>query len=98
MTFAHDIIIRPVISEHSMEQMENRTYTFEVKIDANKIQIAKAIEEIFGVKVEKVNTIRMQGKMKRMGAHQGRRASYKKAMVKLTEDSKTIEFFDGMAQ
>lgn len=98
MTFAHDIIIRPVISEHSMEQMENRTYTFEVKIDANKIQIAKAIEEIFGVKVEKVNTIRMQGKMKRMGAHQGRRASYKKAMVKLTEDSKTIEFFEGMAQ
>ena len=94
MTFAHDIIIRPVISEHSMEQMENRTYTFEVKIDANKIQIAKAIEEIFGVKVEKVNTIRMQGKMKRMGAHQGRRASYKKAMVKLTEDSKTIEFFE----
>ena len=98
MTFAHDIIIRPVISEHSMEQMENRTYTFEVKIDANKIQIANAIEEIFGVKVEKVTTIRMQGKMKRMGAHQGRRASYKKAMIKLTEDSKTIEFFDGMAQ
>ncbi len=98
MTFAHDIIIRPVISEHSMEQMENRTYTFEVKINANKIQIAKAVEEIFGVKVEKVNTIRMQGKMKRMGAHQGRRASYKKAMIKLTEDSKTIEFFDGMAQ
>lgn len=98
MTFAHDIIIRPVISEHSMEQMENRTYTFEVKINANKIQIAKAVEEIFGVKVEKVNTIRMQGKMKRMGAHEGRRASYKKAMIKLTEDSKTIEFFDGMAQ
>ena len=97
MTFAHDIIIRPVISEHSMEQMENRTYTFEVKIDANKIQIANAIEEIFGVKVEKVTTIRMQGKMKRMGAHQGRRASYKKAMIKLTEDSKTIEFFDGIA-
>ena len=98
MTFAHDIIIRPVISEHSMEQMENRTYTFEVKINANKIQIAKAVEEIFGVKVEKVNTIRMQGKMKRMGAHEGKRASYKKAMIKLTEDSKTIEFFDGMAQ
>ncbi len=98
MTFAHDIIIRPVISEHSMEQMENRTYTFEVKTSANKIEIAKAIEEIFGVKVEKVNTIRMQGKMKRMGAHEGRRASYKKAMIKLTEDSKTIEFFEGMAQ
>ncbi len=98
MKYAQDIIIRPVISEHSMEQMENRTYTFMVKIDANKIEIAKAVEEIFGVKVEKVNTIRMQGKMKRMGAHQGRRASYKKAMIKLTEDSKTIEFFEGMAQ
>lgn len=98
MKYAQDIIIRPVISEHSMEQMENRTYTFIVKIDANKIEIAKAIEEIFGVKVEKVNTIRMQGKMKRMGAHQGRRASFKKAMIKLTEDSKTIEFFESMAQ
>lgn len=98
MKYAQDIIIRPVISEHSMEQMENRTYTFMVKIDANKIEIAKAVEEIFGVKVEKVNTIRMQGKMKRMGAHQGRRASYKKAMIKLTEDSKTIEFFESMAQ
>lgn len=98
MKYAQDIIIRPVISEHSMEQMENRTYTFMVKLDANKIEIAKAVEEIFGVKVEKVNTIRMQGKMKRMGAHQGRRASYKKAMIKLTEDSKTIEFFESMAQ
>ena len=98
MKYAQDIIIRPVISEHSMEQMANRTYTFMVKIDANKIEIAKAVEEIFGVKVEKVNTIRMQGKMKRMGAHQGRRASYKKAMIKLTEDSKTIEFFEGMEQ
>lgn len=97
MTFAHDIIIRPIISEHSMELMENRTYTFEVKKDANKIQIAKAIEEIFGVNVEKVTTIRMQGKMKRMGANEGRRASYKKAMIKLKEDSKTIEFFEGMA-
>lgn len=98
MKFAHDIIIRPVISEQSMDTLANRTYTFIVKTDANKIEIAKAVEEIFGVKVEKVNTIRMQGKMKRMGAHEGRRASYKKAMVKITEDSKTIEYFEGMQQ
>ena len=94
MTFAHDIIIRPIVTEHSMDE---RKYTFEVREDANKIQIANAIEEIFGVKVEKVTTIRMDGKMKRMGAHQGRRPSWKKAIVKLKEDSKTIEFFDGIA-
>lgn len=97
MTFAHDIIIRPIVTEHSMDIMGERKYTFEVREDANKIQIANAIEEIFGVKVEKVTTIRMDGKMKRMGAHQGRRPSWKKAIVKLKEDSKTIEFFDGIA-
>ena len=97
MTFAHDIIIRPIITEHSMEGMQDRKYTFEVRKDANKIEIAKAVESIFGVEVAKVNTMRMQGKPKRMGAHQGRRASWKKAIVKLTADSKSIEFFEGMA-
>lgn len=96
MTFAHDLIIAPVITESSMDMMADRKYTFKVAKNANKIQIAKAIEEIFGVKVEKVSTINMEGKMKRMGANMGRRASYKKAIVKLTEDSKTIEFFDGI--
>ena len=94
---AYDIIKRPIITEQSMEQTEMKRYTFEVAKTANKIEIAKAIEEIFGVKVEKVNTIRMEGKEKRQGAAPaGRRASWKKAMVKLTADSKTIEFFEGM--
>lgn len=97
MTFAHDIIIAPVVTEQSMDMMAEKKYTFKVAKSANKIQIAKAIEEIFGVKVLKVSTINMEGKMKRMGANMGRRASYKKAIVKLTEDSKTIEFFDGIA-
>ena len=94
MKTAYDIIIKPVITEQSMEEADEKKYVFKVAVDANKIEIKKAIEEIFGVKVEKVNTIRMEGKEKRQGA--GRRASYKKAMVKLTADSKTIEFFEGM--
>lgn len=97
MTFAHDIIIAPVVTEQSMDMMAEKKYTFKVAKGANKIQIAKAVEEIFGVKVAKVSTINMEGKMKRMGANMGRRASFKKAIVKLTEDSKTIEFFDGIA-
>ncbi len=97
MTCAHDIIIRPIISEQSMDQLAEKKYTFEVKKSANKIEIKKAVEEIFGVKVESVNTMNMLGKMKRMGRFEGRRASWKKAIVKLTADSKTIEFFDGMA-
>ena len=97
MKTAYDIIIRPIITEQSMAETEAKKYTFEVAKSANKIEIAKAVEEIFGVKVEKVNTIRMEGKEKRQGAAPaGRRASWKKAMVKLTADSKTIEFFDGM--
>ena len=92
-----DVIIRPVITEHSYDAMENNVYTFEVAKTANKIEIAKAIEEIFGVKVAKVNTLNMQGKAKRMGNRPaGRRANWKKAMVTLTADSKTIEFFEGM--
>ena len=97
MKTAYDIIIKPVITEQSMEEADEKKYVFKVAVDANKIEIKKAIEEIFGVKVEKVNTIRMEGKEKRQGAAPaGRRASYKKAMVKLTADSKTIEFFEGL--
>ncbi len=96
-TTAYDIIKRPIITEHSMEGAEIKKYTFEVAKSANKIVIKKAIEEIFGVKVSKVNTLNMQGKMKRTGAHPaGRRPSWKKAIVTLTEDSKTIEFFEGV--
>ena len=96
MKTAYDIIIKPIITEQSMEATEEKKYVFQVAIDANKIEIKKAVEEIFGVKVEKVNTIRMEGKMKRNGMFIGRRANWKKAMVKLTADSKTIEFFEGM--
>lgn len=93
----HDIIIKPVISEKSMEQTADRKYTFVVAKDANKIEIKQAIEEIFNVTVEKVNTMNMRGKKKRMGRFEGRRADWKKAIVKLTPDSKSIEFFEGMA-
>ena len=95
-TNAYDIVKRPVITEQSMEQSEMKRYTFEVAKSANKIEIAKAVEEIFGVKVAKVNTMNMYGKEKRTGAFpKGRRPSWKKAMVTLTPDSKTIEFFEG---
>ena len=96
MKTAYDIVIKPIITEQSMEATEEKKYVFQVATDANKIEIKKAVEEIFGVKVEKVNTIRMDGKEKRMGVHVGRRANWKKAMVTLTADSKTIELFEGM--
>ena len=75
MKTAYDIIIKPVITEQSMEEADEKKYVFKVAVDANKIEIKKAIEEIFGVKVEKVNTIRMDGKVKRQGATFGRRAN-----------------------
>lgn len=94
---AYDIIKRPVITEQSMEAVADKKYVFMVDIHSNKTEIKAAVEEIFGVKVSKVNTIRMQGKLKRTGAYPaGRRAAYKKAVVTLTPDSKTIEFFEGM--
>ena len=97
MKTAYDIIKRPIITEQSMAATAEKKYTFEVAKDANKIEIAKAVEEIFNVKVAKVNTLNVQGKEKRMGRYPaGRRASWKKAMVTLTADSKTIEFFEGM--
>ena len=94
---AYDIIRRPVITEQSMEAVADKKYVFEVAVNASKPEIKAAVELAFGVKVEKVNTIRMQGKVKRTGAYPaGRRAAYKKAVVTLTADSKTIEFFEGM--
>ena len=78
--------------------MADKKYAFEVAINANKTEIKQAVETIFGVKVESVNTMRIEGKMKRQGRTQGRRPERKKAYVKLTEGSKTIEFFEGMAQ
>jgi large subunit ribosomal protein L23 len=93
---SYEIIKKPVITENSMDQMADRKYTFEVAKDANKIEIKKAVEEIFGVKVEKVTTMRVLGKIKRMGANSGKRPDWKKAIVKLADNSKTIEFFDGL--
>ena len=95
MKTAYDIIRKPIITEQSMEGVQDKKYTFEVAVGANKIEIKKAIEEIFKVKVEKVTTMNMKGKPKRMGVHAGFRPDWKKAMVKLTEDSKTIELFEG---
>lgn len=96
MRSPHDIIKRPVVTERSMEDMAERKYTFVVAVDATKVDIKNAVEKVFGVKVDKVNTINMEGKLKRMGAHEGRRPNWKKAIVKLKEDSKGIEFFEGL--
>jgi large subunit ribosomal protein L23 len=92
----HDIIVKPLITESSMMDMEEKKYVFVVDRSANKIEIKKAVEDLFDVKVDKVNVINYTGKMRRMGRNVGRRANWKKAFVKLTEDSKKIEFFEGM--
>ena len=96
MRTAYDIIIKPVVTEASMDNMQDKKYTFKVAKDANKIEIKKAIEEIFGVEVEKVTTIKMPKKPKRLGMYYGHSGEWKKAIVKLTEASKTIEFFDSL--
>ena len=94
---AYDIIIRPIITKQSMADVADKKYVFQVAMGANKTEIKAAVEEIFGVKVCKVNTVRQIGKVKRTGAYpKGKRADYKKAIVTLTADSKTIEFFEGM--
>lgn len=93
---AYDMIIRPVISEKSMDAASDRQYTFEVAKSANKNQIKDAVEEVFGVQVERVNTINRLGKVKRQGRTEGRRPSTKRAIVTLKEGSKGIEFFDSM--
>ncbi len=96
MKTAYDIILTPVISEQSMDVAADKKYTFKVATDANKTQVKLAVEEIFGVEVEKVNIMNYDGKVKRMGRNVGRTAAYKKAVVTLTEKSKEIEFFQGL--
>ena len=97
---SYDLIRRPIITEKSMETYfdrqgnEIKKYTFEVPQSANKVEIKKAVEEVFGVTVSKLNTMNIMGKMKRMGRYEGRRPSWKKAIVTLAKDSKTIEFFE----
>ncbi|MBR2387306.1 MAG: 50S ribosomal protein L23 [Clostridia bacterium] len=96
MKMVQDIIIKPVITEASMDRLGMKRYTFKVANDATKPEIAKAVEALFGVKVAKVNTISMKKKPTRTGVHFGYKSEWKKAIVTLTADSKTIEFFDGL--
>ena len=96
MKMAQDIIIKPIITEASMDKLADKKYTFKVADGATKPEIAKAVEELFGVKVASVNTISMNKKPKRLGVHFGYTSDWKKAVVTLTADSKTIEFFDGL--
>ena len=96
MKAPQDIILKPVITEKSMDELQNGKYTFKVATDANKSEIKKAVEVLFDVKVAKVNTLNCTGKEKRMGRFVGKTSDGKKAIITLTEDSKTIEFFEGM--
>ncbi len=97
MKSPYDIILRPVLTEQSYDNVQMKKYTFIVAKTANKTEIKKAVEQIFSVDVQRVNTLNRKGKKKRMGKHEGYRPSTKRAIVKLTDNSKTIEFFEGMA-
>lgn len=96
MNNPHDIILKPIVTERSMMQTEEKKYTFQVSKDANKYQIKDSIEKIFDVKVEKVSVMNIQGKIKRMGRNQGRTASWKKAIIKLKPESKEIKLFENV--
>ncbi|MDE6302817.1 MAG: 50S ribosomal protein L23 [Clostridia bacterium] len=94
---AYDIIIEPILSEKSYDGISEKKYTFKVAKNATKSQVKAAVEQIFGVKVAKVNTSNYDGKLKRMGRNEGRRPAFKKAIVSLTAESKAIEFFESLA-
>ena len=96
MRTAYDVIIKPVVTENSMEDAQAKKYTFKVAVDANKTEVKNAVEEIFGVEDAKVNIMNVKGKLKRMGRNVGMTAASKKAIVTLTEDSKEIEFFQAL--
>jgi large subunit ribosomal protein L23 len=96
MAVAQDIIIKPLVTEKSTMLMEEKKYAFKVSRKANKVEIKKAVEELFGVKVKAVNTVNVSGKFKRMGVHKGYKPDWKKAIVTLTEESKPIEIFEGL--
>ena len=96
MKTGYDVIIRPIVTENSMDMAEQKKYAFKVAKDANKTEVRKAIEEIFGVDVAKVNVVNVSGKKKRMGRTMGTTSSYKKAVVTLTPDSKEIEIFQDL--
>ena len=96
MRTPYDVIIKPVISETSMDNAQIKKYTFKVATNANKTEVKKSIEEIFEVQVDKVNIMNVRGKVKRMGKNVGKTAATKKAIVTLTDKSKEIEFFQGL--
>ena len=96
MKAAQDIVIAPIITEKSMSVIADKKYTFKVATDANKVEIAAAVEKLFGVEVAKVNTMNVRGHKRRMGRYVGTTAAWKKAVVTLSEKSKTIDFFDGL--
>ena len=96
MKMIQDVIIRPIITEASMDRLADKKYTFEVRKDATKAEIAEAVEAMFKVDVADVNTINMKKKPKRYGVHAGYTSAWKKAIVTLKADSKTIEFFEGL--
>ena len=96
MKAAQDIVIAPIITEKSMSVIADKKYTFKVATDANKVEIAAAVEKLFGVEVAKVNTVNVRGHKRRMGRYEGTTAAWKKAVVTLSEKSKTIDFFDGL--
>ena len=96
MRTAYDVILKPVITEDSMDDAQNKKYTFKVAVDATKTEVKSAVEEIFEVEVKKVNIMNVRGKLKRMGRNAGMTSASKKAIVTLTEDSKEIEFVQGL--
>jgi large subunit ribosomal protein L23 len=96
MKSLHDVIKRPVITERTTEMMADKKYVFEVPLKANKTEIKQAVEKVFGVKVAAVNTLRVPAKPKRYGKYSGYTSEWKKAIVKLTEDSKELEFYEGV--
>ena len=96
MKAPQDIILAPVVTERSMAGFADKKYTFRVANDETKVDIARAVEQKFGVKVAKVNTVNVRGHVRRMGRYEGMTAAWKKAVVTLDKDSKTIDFFDGL--
>lgn len=95
--FAQDIIIKPLLTEKGYDGIADKKYTFVVAKSANKTEIKLAVEKLFNVQVESVNTANCRGKLKRMGRNEGYTPAYKKAVVQLKADSKTIEFFDSLS-
>jgi len=92
----HDVLKRPVITERTTDMMAEKKYVFEVPLKANKTEIKQAVEKVFGVKVEAVNTVRVPAKPKRYGKYSGYTSAWKKAIVKLTDDSKDLAFYEGV--